>query len=339
MEVFFVDVGLGSCHVLLLGGQRSIVIDCGVRSDHIALQFLLRNGIKSIDRLITSHSDNDHSSGAVSVLGHYAENIEKICVIQDHRFLKSNYWRRIYALYRERRIGTNQISPPLLPDDDEPKLVWEDVSTGARLRCFSPTYIENLSAQQVRDTNATSMVLVLDYLGKRIVFAADSVIPQWRQIYERRRNKILECDVLAVPHHGGLMKDLAADLDWLYDQALRTEVAIFSVGSVGKPKHPRQEVVTKLRNVGSIVLCTEITNQCHYAPHLLKPGVLQPQTVLGRAMNQPTKQWVACAGTIQVAITNDGCQVDRLATHQQAVDLLAGSSANGVCPLCRMGDS
>ncbi len=44
MEVYFVDVGLGSCHVILLGGRRALVVDCGVRSDHIALQFLLRRG-------------------------------------------------------------------------------------------------------------------------------------------------------------------------------------------------------------------------------------------------------------------------------------------------------
>lgn len=77
MEVFFVDVGLGSCQVILLGGRRAIVIDCGVRSDHIAQQFLLKNGIESIDRLVTSHTDNDHTGGAITILDHYASVIEK----------------------------------------------------------------------------------------------------------------------------------------------------------------------------------------------------------------------------------------------------------------------
>ncbi len=335
MEVFFVDVGLGSCHVILLGERRAIVIDCGVRSDHLALHFLLQNGITSIDRLITSHSDADHSSGAISVLDHFAENIGKICVVQDHKFLTSKYWRRIYALQKDGRIHSDQIPPPLLPDENKPKLVWEDPSTGARLRCFSPTFIENLVAQSNKSTNATCMVLVLEHLGKRIVFASDSVIPQWRKIYERRGERILECNVLAVPHHGGHMDDSSSDLDWLYDHAIRPEVAILSVGSVRRAKHPRKEVVQKLRSIGSTVLCTEITNQCHHATDSLKPGVLNPQKYLGRAMNESTRQWVACAGTIQVEITAEECKVDRLDMHQKEVDKLKAVSAHGICPLCR----
>lgn len=287
MEVYFVDVGLGSCHVILLGGRRALVIDCGVRSDHIALQFLQRNGVHRIDRLITSHSDGDHTGGAISILDHYAENIEKICVVQDHKFLTSRYWRRMCALRKEGRVRDRQLSPPLLPDDDRAKLVWADASSGARLRCFSPTFAENLDAQQSSNSNGSSMVFVLDYLGRRVVFAADSVIPQWRKIYERRGSRTLECDILAVPHHGGLTEGCDADLDWLYDHAVRCDVAVFSVGTVRRPKHPRTQVVAKLRSIGATVVCTEITSLCHEQPLDLKPGVLQPQAYLGRAMNSP----------------------------------------------------
>jgi competence protein ComEC len=333
MEVYFVDVGLGTCHVILLGGRRALIIDCGVRSDHIALQFLLRNGVVNIDRLITSHSDVDHTGGAISILDHYAENIEKICVVQDHKFLTSRYWRRICALRIEGRVQDRQLSPPLLPDDNRAKLVWDDKSSGARLRCFSPTFAENLDAQQSSNSNGASMVFVLDYLGKRVVFAADSVTPQWRKIYERRGNRTTECDILAVPHHGGLTDGSAADLDWLYDQALRCDVAIFSVGTVRHPKHPRTEVVAKLRSNGATVLCTEITSLCHEHPMMLKPGVLQPQAHLGRAMNLPMKQYVACAGTILATISNGSIEVDRLQVHQNAVDNLPAT--NKTCPLCR----
>jgi competence protein ComEC len=334
MEVYFVDVGLGSCHVILLGGRRALVIDCGVRSDHIALQFLQRNGVEQVDRLITSHSDGDHTGGAISILDHYAENIEKICVVQDHKFLKSRYWRRLFALKKEGRIHERQISPPLLPEDDLPKLVWEDRLSGAKLRCFSPTFVENLEAQQSCNSNGSSMVFVLDYQGRRVVLAADSVVPQWRRIYERRGNRTLECDILAVPHHGGLTEGINADLDWLYDQAIRCDVAIFSVGTVRRPKHPRAEVVAKLRSIGATVLCTEITSLCNESPMGLKPGVLQPQVHMGRAMNLPKKPYVPCAGTVLATISNGSIEVDRLQVHQNAVDHLATTSKT--CPLCRL---
>lgn len=334
MEVYFVDVGLGSCHVILLGNRRAIVIDCGVHSDHIALQFLQRSGVQSIDRLITSHSDGDHTGGAISILDHYAENIEKICVVQDHKFLKSRYWRRLYALKKEGRIQEQQIPPPLLPENGLPKLVWNDPQSNARLRCFSPSFIENLEAQQNSNSNGSSLVFVLDYSGKRVVFAADSVIPQWRKIYERRGNKTLKCDILAVPHHGGLTEGSKADLNWLYDQAVRCDVAIFSVGTSRRPKHPRAEVVAKLRSIGATIVCTEITSLCHEHPLNLKPGVLQPQNHLGRAMNSSKKQYVACAGTVLATISNGSIEIDRLQTHQNAVNKLSVISRK--CPLCRL---
>lgn len=335
MEVFFVDVGLGSCQVILLGGRRAIVIDCGVRSDHIAQQFLLKNGIESIDRLVTSHTDNDHTGGAITILDHYASVIEKICIIQDHKFLNSKYWRRICALRKEGVITKDQIAPPILPDN-QPKLIWQDEKLGARLICISPTFLENLEAQDKADANATSAVLVLEYLDKRIVFAGDSVIPQWREIYERRGNQTLECDVLAVPHHGGHMDDKPEDLEWLYEQALNCQIAILSVGTVKQPKHPREEVVANLRKIGATVLCTEITKKCHYYPASLKPGVLKTQANLGRAMNAPAQQWVACAGTVKVEINADGCKVERLNQHQSEVDKLAVAASHGTCPLCRL---
>jgi len=292
--------------------------------------------VQAIDRLITSHSDGDHTGGAIAILDHYAENVEKICVVQDHKFLKSRYWRRLAALTKEGRIHERQIPPPLLPEDGKPKLVWEDPKSGAKLRCFSPAFFENLEAQRDSNSNGTSMVLVLDYLGRRVVFAADSVIPQWRRIYERRGNRSLECDILAVPHHGGLTDGNAVDLDWMYSKAVRCDVAIFSVGTVRRPKHPRAEVVAKLRSIGATVVCTEITSQCHSNLDSLKPGVLQPQYHLGRAMNAANKSPVACAGTVLATITHNAIEIDRLNNHQSAVDSIATSQVGVSCPLCRL---
>ncbi len=180
------------------------------------------------------------------------------------------------------------------------------------------------------------MVLVLDYLGRRVVFAADSVIPQWRKIYERRGNQTLECDVLAVPHHGGLVEGTGADLDWMYDRAVQCDVAVFSVGTVLRPKHPRAEVVAKLCSIGATVVCTELTSQCHKQPQALKPGVLQPQVHLGRAMNAPKQSYIACAGTVMATISDGKIEIDRLSSHQIAVDRLATNPTGEKCPLCRL---
>ena len=132
------------------------------------------------------------------------------------------------------------------------------------------------------------------------------------------------------------MDDKPEDLEWLYQQAVNCDVAILSVGTVKTPHHPREEVVAQLRRIGATVLCTEITKKCHYDPQILKPGVLKPQTILGRAMNAPTQQGVACAGTVKVEISDNGCRVERSPEHQSAVDQIALESLHGKCPLCRL---
>ena len=332
MEVYFVDVGQGTCQVILLGGQRAIVIDCGVKTDHIAVNFLKRHGIKRIECLITSHSDNDHTGGAITVLDAYADNIGSIFVIQDYKFLLTKYWQRLDFLERSGSLDSKQICPLII--EEKPRMLWSE--SDSRLRCFSPSFMQNLQSQDQKDANSTSAVLVLDHMERKIVFAADSVIEQWKRIYENRGKKSLDCDVLAVAHHGGLCDENSGDLDWLYDHAIHGDVALLSVGTVKKPKHPRPEVIAKLLSVGSKVLCTELTKQCHFDPQSLKPGVLQPQVHLGRAMDQPATQWTACAGTIKVEISDKGCEIDRLTQHQAAVDSLAVVSAKGICPMCRL---
>ena len=211
MEVYFVDVGQGTCQVILLSDQRAIVIDCGVKSDHIALQFLKRHGIKRIECLITSHSDNDHTGGAITILNDYADKIGTIFVIQDHKFLVTKYWQRLDFLEQSGVLDAQQIYPLII--EKKPRRLW--CESDSSLRCFSPSFMTNLQSQYRNDSNSTSAVLVLDHLGHRVVFAADSVVEQWKRIYEMRGKKSLDCDVLAVAHHGGLCNENLGDLDWL----------------------------------------------------------------------------------------------------------------------------
>lgn len=55
----------------MLGQRRAIVVDCGLRNDRLVLQFLQRSGIEFLERLIVSHSHDDHIGGAVSIMGAY----------------------------------------------------------------------------------------------------------------------------------------------------------------------------------------------------------------------------------------------------------------------------
>lgn len=340
MEVFFLDVAQGTCQIILLGERRAIVIDCGIPNDRIVVQFLRRMGVEHIERLIVSHSHDDHIGGAVSILGAYQDRISKICFVQDHKFLQSEFWGRISELLKAQKLVKDQLVR--LEVSDAPQEVWADGSKSFRLRTYSPTAAENLLAQAAEMPNPTSAVLFFDARGQRIIFAADSEVAQWREIHRKYGHR-MKCDVLSVPHHAGRSHSNDADLDWMFDQALDVSVAVISVGTTNTHGHPRQDVVTAMTNRGTKVMCTQITRRCNGNRRDLefaRPGVLRPLRFVGRSSETADltdaghSRNIACAGTVRVEATDHGLIVDRLKDHQQAVDQLA--TLADCTPLCRM---
>ncbi|MGD9855580.1 MAG: ComEC/Rec2 family competence protein [Planctomycetaceae bacterium] len=339
MEVFFLDMAQGTCQVILLGERRAIVIDCGIPMDRIVLQFLRRIGVEHIERLVVSHSHDDHIGGAVSVLGAYQDRISKICFVQDHLFLQSAFWGRISELLMDQKLAKDQLVR--LEASDRPQEIWTDNLKSYRLRTYSPSAAENLLAQEAETPNPTSAVLFLDVRKQRIIFAADSDVTQWREIH-RKYGRRMKCEVLAVPHHAGRSHSSAEDLEWLFDHALEVGVAVISVGTTNTHGHPRKDVVEAMSRRGTKILCTQFTRQCNSNIRdleFLRPGVLQPQLFLGRS--SPTKDLtdaghsrnVACAGTVKIDVTGAGFVIDRLSEHQRAIDELFSKSI--ACPLCR----
>ena len=336
MEVFFLDVAQGTCQIILLGSRRAIVLDCGVRSDRIPLQFLRRLGIEFLDCLIVSHSHDDHIGGAVSVLGEYQDRIGKICFVQDDRFIESAFWRRVSELLKSKLLGVDHLVR--LESTSLPQVIWRDSAKKARLLTFSPTAAENVLAQETGRQNPTSAVLFFDIEDQKIIFAADSEAGQWQEI-RRKAGKRTECGVLAVPHHAGRAHSSPEELKWLFDEALAADVAVISVGTSNTHGHPRADVIDALTARGTKVMCTQITAQCNGNLEALRPGVLQPVLHLGRSSSvrdvtrSGNSRNVACAGTIRVSVTKSALEVDRINVHQWAVDHLPRSRYE--CPLCR----
>ena len=340
MEVFFLDVAQGTCQVILLGGRRAIVVDCGIRRDKIVLQFLQRMKVESIDCLIISHGHEDHIGGAVGVLDAYQDRIAKFYCVRDHLLLSSVFWKRLRALCDSEKIASDRICRIETLDRGLPKQIWDDPAIAAQLLIYSPTFPENMVADEDETPNPTSGVLILDVRGMRLIFAADSEVGQWREIH-RKAGK-LNCDVLGVPHHAGRFHSDAADLKWFFDESISATVAVISAGTSNTHKHPRTDVVSAMKGQGTSILCTQFTPQCNGNDRnleFLRPGILRPQVHLGRSSpiedltDAGYSRNVACAGTVRVEITSNGLNVDRLTEHQKAVDALAARSSH--CPLCR----
>lgn len=338
-ECFFLDVGQGTSQVVLLGNRRAIVIDCGPKAGSFVPLKLLKRYVDRIVALVISHNDSDHLGGATGVLSAYPNAIDQLYVLQDRPIGESPLYSLIESELRSKRLS----APPVrLECDGTVRELFADGTTGIRLRLYSPTLIENWSAQAGRKPNATSGILSLDCGERRIVFPGDSTVEQWRQVNLRNGGAPISCDVCAVPHHGGKVADSdkseAADLAFLYESALRPKFAVVSVGTSNGDGHPRQRVIGKLVQQQFQVLCTQVTKQCSDDVESLRPGVRTPDepcrslrrrdvTTSGKPRN------LACAGTVIAEIRPDAVTIHRLKDHESGVDRLVGKP--GGHPLCR----
>jgi Metallo-beta-lactamase superfamily len=187
--------------------------------------------------------------------------------------------------------------------------------------------------QQRRD----NVIDIQQLVNSRIVFAGDSTARQWRRI-RQLRTKHIDCDILAVAHHGGRAWTTAEDLQWLYKDGIKPRCAIVSLATSNTHGHPREDVIRALTSSGATVVCTQITKKCCDDLETLRPGVLTPtlpgfskQTTDLTGSNNSRN--VACGGTMVAEWSNSQLAIRRLPEHQSAVNRLVGTA--GCHPLCR----
>ena len=341
MELFFLDVGQASCNIILLGENRAIVIDSGSGKGSLPLKFLKRCRVERIEALVVTHSHADHIGGATSILGDYSDCIDRIWFVDDGSFTSSAFYSRIRTLIDQGVLSRRHLCR--LECGIDPLVVWEDPSRNAAARVFAPLAIQNLIATEANKQNATSAVLVLDYGSKRIVFGADSQLAEWRDIHERYGT--IRCNVLSVPHHGGHIDIDDSNIEWLYNEAIKADVAVISVATTSR-SHPRTEVVRSLKVSGAHVMCSQISSRCtsdlesarsNGIPLLHSSASTPIRTVqTKRSSGRKTKQRsikVPCAGTVRVLLDGQTLKVDSLAQHQAFVNELP---TKPVCPMCRV---
>ncbi|WP_026012190.1 MBL fold metallo-hydrolase, partial [Singulisphaera acidiphila] len=157
MEVYFVDIGRGTSNLILLGGRRAIVIDCGQNSGSL-LQLLAQFRVDTIARLIISHNHHDHVGGAMALLTQYEGRVDRICFVHDDVLLKSKFGGKILQQIKNGTLKSSQLLR--LECDHSPRYIFQESNDLPTLQIVSPTFTDNLQAITEGNPNATSGVLV-----------------------------------------------------------------------------------------------------------------------------------------------------------------------------------
>lgn len=216
MTVTAFDVGQGMA-LLIETSHHRMLYDTGPSygteinaGNRVILPYLRARGIASLDGMIVSHSDVDHSGGALTVLDGLPVDWVLGSLLPNHPI--------VAAARRHVQCAAGQA------------WTWD----GVRFEILHP-----LAASYADNTlkpNARGCTLRVTAGGKSMLMAGDIEALQESQLVARDRER-LRADVLLVPHHGS---GTSSTPDFL--KAVNPQAAVFQVGYRNRYQHPKKEV-------------------------------------------------------------------------------------------------
>jgi competence protein ComEC len=218
------DVGQGMA-LLVETARHRLIYDTGPAyapgsdaGSRVILPYLRMRGIAALDGIVVSHSDTDHTGGALALL----EGV-------DAGWLASSL-PDVHPIVRAARRHVRCVAGQH----------WE--WDGIAFDMLHPTAASYADARL--KTNARSCTLRISNGHRTLLLAGDIEAAQEAALLGRARDR-LRADVLLAPHHGSGTSSTLAFL-----QAVRPEVAIFQVGYRNRYHHPKPEVYARYGTLG-----------------------------------------------------------------------------------------
>jgi competence protein ComEC len=218
------DVGQGMALLIETSGHR-LLYDTGPfyspESDggnRVILPYLKARGIDRLEGMIVSHSDVDHSGGALSVLGEVEVAWVSSSLWGEHPIVSAS--RKHY-----RCVGGQTWT-------------WD----GVYFELLHPS-LESYENMDLKP-NARGCTLRITAGRHQMLLAADIEAAQEAQLVGRSAS-LLRAHVLLAPHHGSGTSSTPAFL-----AAVKPELALFQLGYRNRYKHPKAEVVARYDALG-----------------------------------------------------------------------------------------
>jgi competence protein ComEC len=246
-EVWFdlLDVGQGLAAVIRTQNY-TLVYDTGPKFDQfdpgqaVVVPFLRSQGILQIDRLLISHSDNDHIGGTQSivetlsvdeVLTSATQNIKNILAVSGIRSSFPKYKNGFEVSEMKNEFSKHSIRVILCQTGQHWQ--WD----GVLFQILHPT-----TDYFTTHPNDKSCVLKVSTPQNTILLAGDiEKSVEFRLV--QQMPKVLKADILTAPHHGSGTSSTARFLD-----TVQPTIALFSAGYRNRYQHPKPEVVQRYQD-------------------------------------------------------------------------------------------
>ena len=243
-HVYQLDIGQGDCAVIIEPFQKSVVmIDAaGNRfrnnSEKIIVPFLKSHHIDTIDALVISHDDFDHSGSVEDLLNHQDIEIKEVITSSD---------QKIPVDYPFHSLRTTSQS---------------GVHSNAMQSSFSETEIDEgndkVNGQITEldiDINDLSLISYFAYDNFRFLWTGDASSAIERELIHEYT---VDADVLKAGHHGS---NTSSDPEFLSE--VKPELALISAGKNNRYGHPHIQTLENLKESGCDVLSTANDGAIH----------------------------------------------------------------------------
>ena len=267
LTITFLDVGQGDAAFIRFADGKTMLVDAGPKTftydagEKVVIPFLKREGISHLDVVVTTHPHSDHLGGIPAVL----RSMPVGEVIDPGQVTNTKLYCEYIHLIQEKHLRRAIIRAG-------EKI---EVTPTARVYVLSPTnrFVSTDSDASYSHLNNSSIVLKILYGKTSMILSGDAEREPESQMVAAYGD-FLRSDVLKVGHHGSITSsslpyvkaifsgyDNNGPVQSMADGDSRKwaeqKYAVVSVGKYNKFNHPSEEVLTRLRLLGTDVSRTD----------------------------------------------------------------------------------
>lgn len=240
-----IDVGQAEAIMIKLPDNKNMLIDSGnsgetkneILKSYLKNNYFSQTTNKEIDYFVITHSDSDHSGGAVMIFNEYQVNkVFRPNIFSSKVESDVNIITDYTKFYVDTQVWGNVITSMYSEPNCEivfSKKGLEIIEENYSIKFYSPT--EN----NYSNVNSYSPLIVLEYKSKKIMLTGDATT----ETEEKALDDIPRCDILKVGHHGSTT---STSLEFL--EKVNPSYAIISCNKDDGNNygHPHQKILNRL---------------------------------------------------------------------------------------------
>ncbi len=212
-KITFIDVGQGDGALISLAHNTGVIaVDC-----YNSFDYIKNMGIKKINYLILTHSDNDHIKDYDKILDYF--DVDNIL------YSKYDYEMEKLLINNNNKIAISN---------------GKNINLGESILEFIGP-INNYD-----ELNSNSIVFILNINNTRVLFTGDMTIEEEKDIINLYSKK-LKCDILKVAHHAS---NTSSSVEFLNE--VNPDYSIVSVGLNNIYNLPDADIIKRLNNISIV---------------------------------------------------------------------------------------